>query len=225
MGNAIEHSAPLAIGIALSPIPIIAVLLMLTSRRARVNGLVFVAGWLAGLAAIGAVILSLASRSLAGRPGGGASWLSWAEIVLAILVLAVAAWQFRSWPRGGGQPPTPGWMSTIDKATPVGALGLGAVLSGANPKNLVLAAAGATAIIRTGVPGSQQAIAYAAFGFISTLSVGILVLTYLAMGERSVKLLLRMKDWMTWHGALITIALCLIIAAKLLSDGVSALSS
>jgi hypothetical protein len=53
MDNAIEHSAPLAIGIALSPILVIAVLLMLTSRRARVNGPVFVAGWLAGLGAAG----------------------------------------------------------------------------------------------------------------------------------------------------------------------------
>ena len=37
MGTAIGQSLPLAIGIALSPIPIIAVVLMLTSRSARVN--------------------------------------------------------------------------------------------------------------------------------------------------------------------------------------------
>jgi hypothetical protein len=170
------------------------------------------------------IALLLASRSSAGKHGGGASWLGWTEIVLAILLLVVAAVQFRSRARGGDRPPVPRWMSSIDKATPPGALGLGAVLSGANPKNLVLAAAGATAIIRTGVPGLQQAIAYAVFGVISTLSVGILVVTYLAMGERSVKLLLRLKDWMTRHGALITIVLCLIIAVKLVSDGVSALS-
>jgi threonine/homoserine/homoserine lactone efflux protein len=64
-------------------------------------------------------------------------------------------------------------MSSIDKATPAGALGLGVVLSGANPKNLILAAAGAAAIVRTGVPGSQQAVAYTVFAIISTVSVGI----------------------------------------------------
>jgi len=53
MGKAIGGSLPLAVGIALSPIPIIAVVLMLTSRRARVNGPVFVLGWLAGLAIVG----------------------------------------------------------------------------------------------------------------------------------------------------------------------------
>jgi Sap, sulfolipid-1-addressing protein len=46
MGQAIGGSLPLAVGIALSPIPIIAVVLMLTSRRAKVNGPAFVLGWL-----------------------------------------------------------------------------------------------------------------------------------------------------------------------------------
>jgi hypothetical protein len=38
MGEAIGDSLPMTIGIALSPVPIIAVVLMLTNERARVNG-------------------------------------------------------------------------------------------------------------------------------------------------------------------------------------------
>ena len=38
MGQAIGGSLASAIGIALSPLPIVAVVLMLTSRRAKVNG-------------------------------------------------------------------------------------------------------------------------------------------------------------------------------------------
>jgi hypothetical protein len=49
MGEAIGGSLPLAVGIALSPIPIIAVALMLTSRKAKVNGPAFVVGWPLGL--------------------------------------------------------------------------------------------------------------------------------------------------------------------------------
>ena len=37
-GEAIGDSLPTAIGIALSPVPIIAVVLMLTTERDRVNG-------------------------------------------------------------------------------------------------------------------------------------------------------------------------------------------
>lgn len=48
------------------------------------------------------------------------------------------------------------WMATIDDTKPVTALGLAAVLSGANPKNLLLAVAGAAAIAGTGIPGHHH---------------------------------------------------------------------
>ncbi len=223
MGKAIGSSLPLAIGIAVSPIPIIAVVLMLTSRRARVNGPAFVVGWLAGLGIVGAITLSLVGPSGASK-SGGASWLSWVEVVLGILLLLVAVRQFRGRPRACDEPPMPKWMATVDKTTPVAALGLGAVLSAANPKNLVLAIGGAAAIARTGIPGFRQVIVYAVFALIGTLSVGILLGMYFTMGGRSEKLLLRLKDWMTRHNASITIVLCLIIAAKLFGDAIGALT-
>ena len=81
----------------------------------------------------------------------------------------------------------PKWMATIDKTTPGAALGLAALLSGANPKNLLLAVGGAAAIAGTGIPGGQQAIAYLVFALIGTLGVGIPVVIYFAMGDRSEK--------------------------------------
>ena len=50
------------------------------------------------------------------------------------------------------------------------------------------------------------------------------VVIYFAMGERSQKLLAGLKDWMTAHNAVIMTALCLIIAAKLIGGGISALA-
>ena len=87
------------------------------------------------------------------------------------------------------EPQMPKWMATIDDTKPVAALGLAAVLSGANPKNLLLAVAGAAAIASTGIPAGQQAIAYLIFAVIGTLGVGIPVVLYFAMGDRSEKLL------------------------------------
>ena len=79
----------------------------------------------------------------------------------------------------------PKWMATIDKTTPPAAFGLAALLSGANPKNLLLAIAGAATIAQTGIPGGQQAIAYLIFALIGTLGIGIPVGIYFAMGKRS----------------------------------------
>jgi hypothetical protein len=224
MGQAIGASLPLAVGIALSPIPIIAVVLMLTSQRARVNGPAFVLGWLAGLAIVGAIVLAVAGAGSASQSGSPASWVSWVKIALGVLLLLVAARQFRGRPRGDEAPQMPKWMATIDKTTPVAAVGLAAVLSGANPKNLLLAIGGAAAIAQTGISGGQQAIAYAVFALIGTLGVGIPVVIYFAMGARSEKLLDGLKDWMSAHNAVIMSVLCLVIAAKLIGDGISGLT-
>ena len=224
MGKAIGGSLPLAVGIALSPIPIIAVVLMLTSHRAKVNGPAFVAGWLLGLGIVGAVVLSLAGPAGASKSGSPAAWVSWIKILLGVLLLLVAARQFRSRPHGDKQPQLPKWMTTIDKTTPVAAVGLAAVMSGANPKNLLLAVAGAASIAGTGISGGEQAIAYLIFVLIATLGVGIPVGIYFAMGTRSETLLAGLKDWMSAHNAVIMSVLCLVIAAKLIGDAITGLA-
>jgi hypothetical protein len=73
----------------------------------------------------------------------------------------------------------------VDRFTPVQALGADAALAGANPKNLLLAAA----IAQTGIAGGQQAAAYAVFTVVGTLGVGAPVVLHLAMGKRSADLL------------------------------------
>ena len=224
MGQAIGGSLPLAVGIALSPIPIIAVVLMLTSRRAKVNGPAFVAGWLIGLGIVGAIVLALAGPSEAGTSGAPATWVSWLKIVLGLLLLVVGAGQFRSRPRDGAEPQMPRWMGTIERTTPLTAFGLAALLSGVNPKNLLLAIGGATTIAQTGIPAGQQAIAYLVFALIGTLGVGIPVGIYFAMGDRSQQLLAATKDWMSQHNAVIMTVLCLIIGAELIGDGIGGLS-
>ena len=59
MGNVIGDILPLAIVVAISPVPIIAVILVLFSARARTNGPAFLVGWIVGLAVVGAIVLAL----------------------------------------------------------------------------------------------------------------------------------------------------------------------
>jgi hypothetical protein len=224
MGQAIGGSLPLAVGIAVSPIPIIAVVLMLTSRKARVNGPAFTLGWLIGLGIIGVIVLVLAGTGGASKSGSPATWVSWVKIALGVLLLVVAFRQFRSRPRGGEQPQMPKWMATIDKTTPAAAFGLAAVLSGANPKNLLLAVGGAAAIAQTGISAAQEAVAYLIFALIATVGVGVPVGLYFGLGERSERVLAGLKDWMSANNAVIMAVLCLVIAAKLIGDAIGGLA-
>src|SRR4029453_17611345 len=96
-------------------------------------------GWLIGLGIVGAVVLALAGSGATGTSGAPAAWVSWLKIALGLLLLLVAVRQLRSRPHGDEQAQMPKWMATIDQTTPPAALGLAAVLSGATPKNLILA--------------------------------------------------------------------------------------
>lgn len=225
MGEAIGEVLPLALGVALSPMPIVAVVLMLVTRQARVNGPAFVLGWLVGLAAVGALVLAVAAPADASEEGDPATWVGVLTLVLGALLLLVALRQWRGRPRGDEEPDPPKWMGAIEGFTPVKAAGTGVLLSAVNPKNLLLAVGAAVAIAQTGVPGGEQAVAYAVFALIGTIGVGAPVVLYFALGDRAPGLLESLRSWMARNNAVIMAVLLVVLGAKLVGDGIAALSS
>ena len=224
MGEAIGQSLPLAIGVALSPIPIIAVVVLLTSSRARSLGPVFVLGWLLGLVVVGAIVLVVVGPSGAGSSGQRTRWVSWVMIVLGVLLLVAAGRHLRG-TRGGEEVPLPAWMGAIDRLNPAVVLGGGVVLGGVRPRSLLLVVGGAVAIAQTGIGGGQQAIAYAVFAVIATIGVAVPVVIYFAMGTRSAELLGRFKGWMRRNNAVILAVVLLVIGVTLIGDGIGGLPS
>jgi threonine/homoserine/homoserine lactone efflux protein len=225
VGSAIGQLLAMAVGVGLSPIPIVAVVLMLVSARARVNGPAFLAGWVASLVAIGVVVLVVLSPSEVTSGGEPATWSGWAKIGLGVLLVGVAVRQWRARPGPDDAPAMPKWMGAIDNVSPPKALGAGALLAGVNPKNLILALSAALAIAQAGVSGGQQAVAYAVFVVIGSIGVGVPVVLFFALGDRSRDMLERLKAWMGRHNHAIMSVICLVIAAKLVGDGVSALTA
>ena len=107
MGEAIGDMLPAAVGVAISPIPIIAVVLMLVSPRGRVNGPAYLLGQIVGVASAGAIVLLLAGAVGTSDEGQQAGWVSWLKLVLGagLLFLAVKQWGGR--PREGETAETP----------------------------------------------------------------------------------------------------------------------
>src|SRR5262245_61102679 len=110
MGEAVSAILPQAVGAAVSPIPIIAVILLLFTARARVNAPIFTIGWALGLLIVaGAAFLVGDGADVAGDEGAsnGAFAL---KAILGVLLLLLALRQWRNRPKEGDPPTPPKWM-------------------------------------------------------------------------------------------------------------------
>jgi threonine/homoserine/homoserine lactone efflux protein len=224
MGKAIGDILPLAIGVAISPVPIIAIVLMLGTPRARATGPAFALGWIAGLTVAGTIMLVIASGNATTDTGKPETWVSLLKLVLGALFLLLAVKQWRGRPAAGQEASMPKWMRAIDTFAAGKALLAGAVLSGLNPKNLALTIAAAAAIAQAGISSGQEAGAVAIFVALGSLTILAPLVIYFALGARAARILDGLKMWMAAHNAAIMSVLLLVLGAKLIGDAISGLS-
>ena len=223
MNEAIGEILPLGLVVSLSPVPIIAVVLILTTPRARANGPAFLLGWVAGLTLVGALVLLVSGAVDASEDSEPATWVSLLELALGLLLILLAVKQWRGRPRGDEDAALPRWMTTIEHFGPPKAFGFGVLLASANPKHLVVTVAAAAAIAATGIDGGEEAVALAVFILIGTIGVGAPVIAHLVLGERSRAMLDGVRSWMAANNAVIMAAITLVIGAKILGDGIAGL--
>jgi threonine/homoserine/homoserine lactone efflux protein len=219
--QAIGSVLSFAVVVAISPIPIIGVVLMLGTPRARSNGPAFLAGWLLGLSVVGVVVLLVAKGAGADDDGGASSGVSWLKIVLGLVLIALAVRQWRRRPRGDEAGTLPKWMEAIDQFTAGRAAAMGVALSAVNPKNLLMTIGASVAIVQTGASTADKFVALAVFVVIGTMGVGVPLVLYFVMGERAVQVLDGLKTWLAAHNNAVMAVLLLVIGAKLLGDGIS----
>jgi threonine/homoserine/homoserine lactone efflux protein len=224
MGQAIGNLLPSAIGVALSPIPIIAVILMLGTPRAKSNGPAFALGWIVGLVVVSVIVLLVASGADK-SDSGKSTTVDIVEIVIGALFLLMALGQWRKRPQPGVTPETPKWMAAIDQFTIGKSLGLGAILSGANPKNLALTLAAAASIAQAGLSAGGATVAIAVFVAIGSVTVAGPVLFDVFAAEKASGPLDAIKQFMSDHNAVIMMIIFLVLGAKLIGNGIAGLSS
>ncbi|MFO1209290.1 MAG: GAP family protein [Amaricoccus sp.] len=209
---------PYAIPVALSPLPVIAVVMLLLAPAGTRGGLGFLAGRVAALAAVAFAVALLAGRLA--RESGGADRGAWIRIALGCLLIA-GAWLV--WRRGPAEPSVPGWLRALDGAAPAGALRLGALLTVANPKELAFVA-GAGTIIGAAAPPAGQALALAlVFAAIAALGVAAPLAWAAASGAAARARLAALRDGLVRHQALIMAAILVLIGTMLVGSGLKAL--
>ena len=223
MWQAIGDLLPSAVGVALSPVPIIAVILILGTPKARTNGPAFALGWVAGLVIVSVIVVLVADDSQ--DPDSGMSTtVAVVELVLGLLFFVMARKQWQGRPKAGQEAEMPKWMATVDGFTPGKSLVLGALLSGVNPKNLALTLAASASIARAGLDGGETTLAIGVFVVIGSITVAGPVVFNMFAGVKAAGPLAAMKGFMSDHNAVIMMIVLIVLGAKLLGNGIAGLS-
>ncbi|WP_421120315.1 GAP family protein [Aquihabitans daechungensis] len=217
LSQVIGDFLPSAVGVALSPIPVIAVILMLGTPRARSDGPAFATGWMAGMIAVAAVVLVLTSS--ADTSSTASDGVNWVKVAIGVVFLVMAVKQWRARPAEGEVAEMPGWMKAIDEVEPGRAFVLGAALSGLNPKNLALTLAATATISQAGLSTADSVVAVLVFVILASITVVGSVVFYLLAEDRARAPLAEIKAFMTEHNAVIMVVILVILGAKLLGDG------
>lgn len=223
MGSVIGEILPLALGIAISPVPIIAAILMLLSPKAKRVSVGFLVGWVVGIIAV--VVAFTLLSGLIPQEGQEASnpIAGTIKILLGagLLVLAVRQWRMR--PKPGEKAALPKWMAAIDTVTSGRAAFLGFLLSAANPKNLLMAIGAGLVIGAGGLTRAEESIAIAIFVLIAASTVAIPVIAYLVASKRMTAPLESLRDWLVQNNATVMTVLLLVLGVVVIGNGIESL--
>jgi len=222
--QAIGQVLPAAVGVALSPVPIIAVVLMLATPKARTNGPAFAIGWVLGLSVVGLVVVFATSAASDSSASTTADTVNWVQVGLGLLFLVMAARQWKGRPTPGEEAELPKWMAGLDTVTPSKAFGLGVLLSAVNPKNLALTLAAAASIAQAGLSDGDEFVAIMVFVALASVTVAGAVLFYVAVPAKATGPLTSVKEFMSEHNAVIMMVILLVLGAKLLGEGLAVAS-
>ncbi|MEV7028239.1 GAP family protein [Kitasatospora sp. NPDC093558] len=222
MGEAVGAMLVSAAGIAISPQPLIAVILLPATPRGRANALALTAGWTATLGAIAAIVVAGGSRL--GSEGGEPTWSWWLKLTLGVLLVLLALMQWRDRPREGHVTAPPGWMRSVHRYTAPRSAALGASLVAASPKNLVLAVGGAASIAASTANGAGKAVAAALMVFLGSLCALLPLAARLLRGDGSARTLDEWKAWTAAHHAAITTTVLAVLGTSYVGDAVTGLA-
>jgi threonine/homoserine/homoserine lactone efflux protein len=208
----------LALAIALSPFQIIPVILLLFTARPVPNSSGFLAGWIFGILASTTIFVVIASmiETLDETP----AWVYWTKVGFGLLLIAMGA---LVWVKGRKQTGSPGWMDSIDRLNPVGAFRLGTLLSGANPKVLILAAAAGFMIEASddGLVGTIGGILV--FTGVASATAAVPIVAYMIFGEKTLAPLTKARTWLQVHSTVVLTTVAGIVGTLMLVQGITGL--
>ncbi|MGY1821273.1 GAP family protein [Geodermatophilus sp. SYSU D00079] len=217
MAAVIGEVLPYALAIAMSPSSVIVTILLLSTARAQAAAGGFLAGRMSGIVLASGAFAALTSLVELGEETPG--WANWAKLGLGLVLLplGVRLW----WARGDRAESA--WMPIVDVPSSIRALRLGLLLSAANPRTVLLAAAGGLTIGAADLGIAGTAAGVAAFSVIATVTVALPLALHALLAARTLAPLGRARGWLAAHSGAVMAVGVSATAILLIAQGVAGL--
>jgi threonine/homoserine/homoserine lactone efflux protein len=115
-------------------------------------------------------------------------------------------------------------MDGIEDLGPGRALGLGLLLAGVNPKNLILTVSASTGLAQLGPGTADAVVSLIVFVAIGSLTIAVPVTYYLLGGSSARAALDDLKAWLTTHNDAVMAVLFLVFGVKLIAEAIPPLT-
>lgn len=219
--QAIGHLLPLAVAVAISSVPIMAVLLILLSPTPRNSSIAYLAGWVLGIAAL-AVAFSVGAAAFPATEKRHPDFtFALAQIVIGLSLEAFALALWRRSDRNATQE-MPKWLRVVGAVRPWQAFGFAFALN-LRPKALLLSAAAGVVLTAQPLTVGSWAVALVVYTVISASTIGIPVLYAIVNPASAQPRLEVVRDWILQNNRIITILVMVVIGFVILGNGLTLL--
>lgn len=219
LGQVVAEFFPLAVGVALSPLPLIAAVIVALGAGGGGRASALLAGRFLGVVVVVGVFAALSE--LFADAGGSEVVLAVVNVLLglAMMVFGVITWVRR--PGGDAPDAPPKWMASLTGISGTNAFGLGFTLSVANVKELAFGAGAGILIGSTLTEVSPTVAAVAIFAAIGSLTAALPVVAVLVGGDRIRPALDRLHSGLTRSSRTITAVVLVLFGAVLVASALS----
>ena len=219
LSETLATSLPLALAIAASPGAIIAVMILLMTRRALTNAYSFLAGWFFGLMLIGMIFLH--RPGLYDSSGEPSLVLGWIRIILGTLIFITGLVLLMKIFRKEDGEASPQWAQKVDSFRFYHSLAIGFFFAAPNIKNASMVITGSASIGSFGLSSFFEISILLLFCLVASLGVLTPPVIFLLFRDKAEVLFGKMKLWLIRYRDLILILICITFGGLFLYQGLS----
>jgi len=223
--NDLHTLLPLAVGMLLSPLPIVAIVAIVLAPRGRTSAPVFTGTFtLVAFAVVGLGAAGAARAAESTGPDARTVSLILAMVLgVGFTVFAIASWLSR--PKDGKPATAPKWLAAIDGVTPLSAAGLGLGMAVMNTKNIPLELKAGAVIGEAHLPSLAAVGLCVAVAVAGSVLLIAPALVELSGGTRVRSALQTLKSQLITHNAAMMTVLFAILAANELAQVIHRLAA